>query len=101
MNITTSLFYTVIGPVQRLLPPGSGYPGTTAEAPVLTQSNMVAPSLLERFGIALEALGNQFWDTFENAERYRRERFLAQATDIYDVERRMQALERSSSRGFI
>lgn len=43
---------------------------------------------------------DRLWKTLEGRERERRERWLGKATDVYDLERRIRELERSSARSW-
>lgn len=100
MKSTTSLYYAVVGPVRHLMPPSAAAAQNLGDERVLVQRTTgPAPSGATRFANVVGHLAEWFWDAFENAERNRRERWLAQATDIYDLERRMQDLERRSARG--
>jgi hypothetical protein len=100
MDTNTFLGYAVVGPVQRLLPPASSSVPCPTEAPYIVQrTTTTASSVLARLGAALARVGERFSDSVANAERNRRERWLAQATDIYDLERRMQDFDRRSMRG--
>jgi hypothetical protein len=42
---------------------------------------------------------DRLWASFENLERTRREAWLAQSTDVYELESRIRELERHASRG--
>ena len=97
MNYNTPLFFAVAGPAQRLVAPGPTHSQTTADERIMVQRKNDAPTAPRAWSGFVAGLADWFWGAFENADRQRRERFLAQATDLYDVERRMQALDRAAA----
>ncbi len=48
---------------------------------------------------ALARLADGLWNALENAERARRDAWLAKATDVCDLEQRIRVLERQAVRG--
>ncbi len=48
---------------------------------------------------SLRRLADGFWNALENAERARRDAWLAQSTDVCDLEQRIRSLERQAVRG--
>lgn len=57
------------------------------------------PRWLSTVRAALSRVADGFWSALENAERARRDAWLAKAADVCDLEQRIRYLERQAVRG--